>query len=109
MRNWYKHGSWNVLCDRCGFKFKAEDVRKDWQGLYVCHSCFEPRHPQDFLRGVEEKAAPAYIRDEPEDIFVEVCYPWDRSCYADLASADCALADNQQLTYAYLLALKNGT
>jgi hypothetical protein len=34
--NYYKHGSWNVICQRCGFKHKAEEVKKEWTGLTVC-------------------------------------------------------------------------
>lgn len=43
-------GEWNADCDRCGFKFKASDLREDWQGLMLCRDCYEPRHPSDFFR-----------------------------------------------------------
>jgi hypothetical protein len=33
-------------CDRCGFKYKLLELRKEWTGLKVCDSCFEPKHPQ---------------------------------------------------------------
>lgn len=43
-------GSWsyNVLCDVCGFKKKASEVRKRWDGFMVCHKDWETRHPMDF-------------------------------------------------------------
>lgn len=90
MQNWYKHGSWNALCDICSRKRKAEDLRKNWKGLFACaDTCWEPRHPQDFIRGVEEKAAPDFIRDEPEDVFLETCDYWSSSQMADFGTADC--------------------
>ena len=29
-------GDWNAICDRCGFKFKASELKKTWDNLYVC-------------------------------------------------------------------------
>ena len=107
--SWYKHGSWNAICDRCGFEFKMHQLRKDWQGLMVCREDWEPRHPQDFLRTRPERGGVPIARPEPADEELHVCYLWERSAYADLASADCAQADNNTYTYAYLLGLKNGT
>ena len=42
-------GDWAVICDRCGFKFKASQLKQEWTGLMVCTKCYEERHPQDFL------------------------------------------------------------
>jgi len=63
-QNTYKHGSHNVICDRCAFKFKAEDVKKEWTGLYVCHDCYEPRHPSDFQKGVKDDQSVAFVRPD---------------------------------------------
>ena len=72
--NYYKAGSWNVHCMRCGFKRKAEDIRKEWTGLLVCSdTCWEPRHPQDFLRGVEDKQSVPFTNKDPV-VFVDVTY-----------------------------------
>jgi hypothetical protein len=61
--DYYKRGSWNVICDRCGFKYKAEDLRMEWDGLMVCaEKCWEPRQPQDFLRGIADPIAPPWTR-----------------------------------------------
>lgn len=43
-------GDWNAACFACGFKFKASELRRQWQGFYTCRSCWEPRQPQDFVR-----------------------------------------------------------
>ncbi len=52
-------GSYNVICDRCGEKFKAYQVSKEWTGLLVCGRCLDERQPQDFVRGrIDQMAVP---------------------------------------------------
>lgn len=36
-------------CARCGLRFKVKDLIKDGQmkGLLVCHTCYDPLHPQE--------------------------------------------------------------
>lgn len=68
----YKHGSYNVLCDRCGFKYKAGQLRVEWNGLRTCrgpstNNCWEQRQPQDFVRGKPDRQAPPWVRPEPTD------------------------------------------
>lgn len=47
--NYLKPGSYNVICERCGFKYKAEETRMEWTGLRVCTKhCWEARNPLDF-------------------------------------------------------------
>lgn len=76
MRNYYVSGDWNALCDRCGFKFKASMLRKEWTGLRVCSCCYETRHPQDLLRVEPEKINVPWSRPEPADVFVSDLDPW---------------------------------
>lgn len=109
MQDYYKHGSWNALCDRCGFKYKADQLRKTWDGLYVCKRDWEERQPLEFIRGIPDKTDVPWTRSDSTTTEIELCYLWERSSYADLATADCATADTTTFTYAYLLALKNGT
>ena len=40
----------------CGRKYKSNEIRKRWDGLLVCDEDWEPRHPQDFVRGIQEKS-----------------------------------------------------
>ncbi len=44
--------NYNVICKVCGWKLKAADARKRWDGLEpVCPvTCWEPRHPADFYK-----------------------------------------------------------
>jgi hypothetical protein len=52
----YLPGTYNVYCMSCNRKYKAYEIRKRWDGLYVCDEDWEPRHPQDFVRGIQEKS-----------------------------------------------------
>lgn len=40
-----------VVCDISGQDFYADEVRKNWRGLIVGLDNWEPRHPQDFVKG----------------------------------------------------------
>jgi len=51
----FKSGLHWVCCDRCGFDYYHTEVREEWNGLVVCGECYEPRHPQDFVRGKADK------------------------------------------------------
>lgn len=108
MKTWYKPGSWNAICDVCGQQYKSDGLRERWDGLMVCASDWEPRHPQDFLRVPEEHTEAPWVRPEPENVFELVCYLWSLSNYADLGEADCAKADNNLLPYLFLRNLKLG-
>ncbi len=35
-----------AICDRCGYQYPYLDLRKEWNGLFTCPECFEPKHPQ---------------------------------------------------------------
>jgi len=47
-------GDYNATCSLCGFKRKASQLVKNWQGWYRCPEHNEPRQPQDFVRGVTD-------------------------------------------------------
>lgn len=66
----FELGQWNVICDRCGFKFKARSLREEWTGLRVCGDCWEARHPQERVRGKQDRQAPPWARPELEDEFI---------------------------------------
>lgn len=88
--NW---GDWNAICDVCGFKFKASQMKKRWDGLMVCHEDYEPRHPQDLIRVRGDRPDVPWTRPEGNDVFIgPACFLWDKSAYAGLAAAGCAQA-----------------
>lgn len=65
-------GLWKVICDRCGREYKSDEVRKEWDNLMVCKDCWEPRQPQDFVRGVADIQTPPFTRPEQQDQFIAV-------------------------------------
>jgi hypothetical protein len=70
-QNRLRKGDWNAICDRCGFKYKASDLSMEWDNLFVCHKCYEDRHPQDFLKAVKDSQRVPIVRPEPKDIFAD--------------------------------------
>jgi hypothetical protein len=32
-----------VVCDRCGFKYRRSQLRKEWTGLMVCPKDWDPK------------------------------------------------------------------
>lgn len=78
MKNYFDSGNWNALCDSCGRKFKASDLRRRWDGLLVCKEDYEMRHPSDFLRVQKEKISVPFSRPYPlYDEFIPVTYITD--------------------------------
>ena len=68
-------GKWNVICQRCGVKYKNDEVEKEWTGLLVCkRQCFETRHPQDFVRSMPDDQSIPYASPPPTDVDVSVTY-----------------------------------
>lgn len=62
--DYLRDGDWNFICDQCGFKGKASDGVKQWDGLYVHRTCADPRHPQDFVRGRRDKQTVPWSRPQ---------------------------------------------
>jgi hypothetical protein len=62
----FELGQWKACCDRCGLDFKARELRLEWTGLRVCDDCWDPRHPQDLLKGKADRQAPPWTRPEQE-------------------------------------------
>lgn len=91
MQNHLRLGSWNLICDICGQKKKAEDIKRRWDNYLVCKDDWERRHPSDFLRVSKEKGYVPFSFREPNDVFVPpVCSIEESKPLADQASADCA-------------------
>lgn len=64
--DYYASGQFNCICDRCGFKMKSSQTRLEWTGLRVCGKCWEPRHPQDFVRGRRDNQMVPQPRPDPD-------------------------------------------
>lgn len=66
----YRKGTNNVESDRSGFKYKANECRFEWNGLFVHKSEWEPRQPQDLLRGFPDRQQPEVSRPGTTDKFL---------------------------------------
>ena len=91
-----KLGDWNAICDECGFKFKASELRKRWDGYMVCPKDWEVRHPQDFLKGRKDDQTVAWTRPEQEDDFVDSFFILDENSIKILDSLECGISDREQ-------------
>lgn len=68
----YVLGQWKAICDRCGQTHLSSNLRLEWTGLRVCSDCYEPRHPQDYVKGKTDRQAPPWVRPRPPEIDVSV-------------------------------------
>jgi len=72
MAKWpsYDKGDYDAICDSCGFKYKASELKLRWDGLMVCNKDWEPRQPQDFVRAKIDIQAVVWSRPEAYDTFL---------------------------------------
>lgn len=66
----YLKGDFWRICETCGFKKRASETRKRWDGLIVCMDDWEERHPQDFVKGVVDRQNVPDPRPEAVNNFV---------------------------------------
>jgi len=69
-RNGYRPGDFWRICDRSGKKVRASRTEREWTGLIVDRDEWEPRHPQDFVRGVRDDQRVPDARPEAPDTFL---------------------------------------
>lgn len=104
-RPWFESGNYNAICDVCGFKRKASQIVERWDGLMVCSTtiksgCWEPRHPQDFIKPIPDQRGLPWTRPQGEDVFVDqtfstfFCSVEGVFSQANYGTADCAIVDN---------------
>ena len=68
----YDSGDWKAMCDVCGREYKASQLTQRWDGLMCCTQDWEPRQPQDFVRGVDDNQTVPWSRPEPADYFIPI-------------------------------------
>lgn len=90
--DYLKLGDWNARCDKCGTKYKGTELKLQWNSIYACTRCWEPRQPQDFVRAVIEHPTPPFVRN-PADVILPLCGPNGRTSIANFSVADCWIAD----------------
>lgn len=65
--------SWNVICQVCRKKIKAEEAIKRWDGLIVCKDDQEYRHPRDMpIPPQREQKTIPFSSPEQTDTFVTI-------------------------------------
>lgn len=91
-RTYYKTGSANAICDVCGLKYKLDELRKRWDGVWVCDADYEERHPQEFIRSKPDTNKMVIVKPRPPLVFVTMqCTIQGRSGVVGLATAGCSL------------------
>lgn len=66
----YVPGDFYRIDDRTGFKVRAKRTRKEWTNLIVDQDRWEPRHPQDFVKGVIDDQTVPEPRPRQTDVFL---------------------------------------
>ena len=75
-RDYLKLGDNNVICDRCGAKYKSSQCRFDGGNsirgskLFVCKQCWDPINPQLFVRGRIDDQTVAVSRPDVAPRFI---------------------------------------
>lgn len=65
MKPYYKKGEWNYTCPVCQQVYKSGNIRRRWDGLMVCKTDWEPRHPQDMIRGIPDHTGVPEVSPDP--------------------------------------------
>lgn len=66
----YKPGSYYQVDDRTGFPQRTDRMRKEWDNLIVDRRVWEPRQPQDLVRGVKDNQNVDNARPLAPHVFV---------------------------------------
>ena len=70
LRHYYIPGDHWMICDECGLQYRRSQMLERWDGFLVCKKDWEPRHPQEFVRGRVDKIAVKNPRPEQVDMSV---------------------------------------
>ena len=89
----YDKGDWKAICDVCGREYKASQLQLRWDALMVCKDDWEPRQPQDFVRGVADIQAVPWARNESSDSFIAFCTIDGISSICDYSVSGCATSE----------------
>ena len=54
----YLRGRPYAICDRCSFKYRHDELRKEWTSLMVCNKCYDPKPAQLEAPNVSPEGVP---------------------------------------------------
>jgi len=74
MKSTYRMGTYNAVCEVCGFQYKADEMRERYDGLFVCDADYENKHPLEYTKVIKEDQTVPRPAPDPTPIFVEVNY-----------------------------------
>ena len=94
----YDLGDWLAVCYQCGRTRLASELKKHWQGYYVCPEHWESRHPQDFVRGVADEQRPPWVQP-PTDLEIGVCTLNGLSAIPGYAQPGCSIPGRTFIDY----------
>jgi|TARA_R110002020_G_scaffold27859_8_gene89503 hypothetical protein len=82
------------LCDRCGFQYKYQQLKKEWNGAKTCPDCFETKEPQ--LKPLPHAADAEALYEPRPDKHIEggVLAVLIKNTGDDFASANTNFEDN---------------
>lgn len=66
----YVPGDFYRICDFTGFKVRANRTRKEWNNFIVREQSWEPRQPQDFVRGTYDDQTVPEPRPRSVNVFI---------------------------------------
>ena len=67
-------GEWAAICDVCGWKYKASELKERWDGLRVCEPDWEPKPSQLIQPKFREQLTVPYVAPEPNETSVGPTY-----------------------------------
>lgn len=87
----YKPGHWRVICDRCGVRRDISEMKTEWQGFFVCETCYEEKQPllDEGLYQTPETGIPDITRPENRAEFKNNCTSLGVQCIPGYAVAGC--------------------
>ena len=110
-REYYDPNNVWKICDRCGFKYRNSEMRREWTGLQVCEQCWEPKHPQLSVRAIPEKIAVKNARPRQTDKFDYIESTISLSALAAKGATSIVVSDTTGIVADYPIAvtLDNGS
>lgn len=88
--DYWAPGDWNALCAECGRKRKASTLIQlpagvPGSGLWVCREHWNPRQPQDYVKGIRDLQSPPWVQPQSDLNFgslTVIDVPWTPEGYA---------------------------
>jgi hypothetical protein len=96
----YTPGDWLAVCFRCGSVKLASTMRRQWQGYWVCPQHWETRHPQDFVKNVQDVQTVPWSQPRPADIEVLFCTFNGQSAIPQYSMPGCMIPGRFVVDYA---------